>query len=211
MSDHGAQRRQSCLARDKSSPAIRWYVCCSECACPFSPVRAQQTRQPPAALDGHREQHHRHPGTRRRAHAVLPPDHTSLARAALSTRPPAGPQAQTNPCWRRTLPRRSRRAEEQRCIQCGRTLPQARTCHGNTPEARRTEPGRTADGAKAAAVPARAAAAMVRIARCKMKVVTSRFLSEVRSVSLSLSVYYSLRFISFLVFLFPAAKSLQNR
>ena len=42
---------------------------------------------------------------------------------------------------------------------------------------------------------------MVRIARCKMKVVTSRFLSEVRSASLSLSVYYSLRFISFLVFL----------
>ena len=36
-----------------------------------------------------------------------------------------------------------------------------------------------------------------------MKVVTSRFLSEVRSVSLSLSVYYSLRFISFLVFLRP--------
>ena len=34
-----------------------------------------------------------------------------------------------------------------------------------------------------------------------MKVVTSRFLSEVRSVSLSLSVYYSLRFISLLVFL----------
>ena len=63
MSDHRAQRRQSCLARDKSSPASRWYVCRSECACPFSPVRAQQTRQPPAALDGHREQHHRQPGT----------------------------------------------------------------------------------------------------------------------------------------------------